>query len=225
MEFLKNKKVIPALLFIALGFLAMQVPFSQIVGAEGLKFSLFDFYGPIAGAFMGSIWGLVVVFFMQLFNWVMHGFAMDIGTAIRFSTMFVAVLYFAKQNKWILLVPVVSMITFWAHPEGRVAWVYALYWMIPLVAYVFYRKFLIARALGATFAAHSIGSALYIWAFNLPAEVWLGLLPITWKERGLMAIGICLTYMLFNYAFSLAKSRVKWLQGINIGPKYSRHKV
>ncbi|MFH1286599.1 MAG: hypothetical protein ABII02_02510 [Candidatus Magasanikbacteria bacterium] len=225
MKFLKNKKVIPALLFIALGFLAMQVPFSQIVGAEGLKFSLFDFYGSIAGAFIGSVWGLTVVAIMQLSNWVVQGFAMDSATLIRFLPMLFAVLYFTKQSKWILVVPGVAMIAFWAHPEGRAAWYYALYWLIPFVSYIFYKKYLFARALGTTFTAHSVGSVLFLWVMNLPAEVWTGLVPVVWKERGLMAIGICLTYMLFNYAFSFAKKKVKWLQDVKVSPKYSSHKI
>ena len=79
-----SKKILFLAAFVALGFGAMQVPFSQLLGAQNLKFSLFDFYGPIAGAFFSSAIGLITVFVMQLINWAWHGFATDAGTIIRF---------------------------------------------------------------------------------------------------------------------------------------------
>ena len=215
------KKISFILLFAAIGFAAMQVPFSKMVGAN-LKFSLFDFYGPIAGAFVGSIWGLLTVAIMQIANWAIHGFALDIGTIIRLFPMLFAVLYFAKKSKLLLAVPIIAMIVFWSHPEGRAAWYFALYWLIPIVMYLFHRKFIFARALGATFTAHSVGGALWIWAFNLKAPLWLGLIPVVWKERLLMALGITLTYIIFNYLMSLVVQKTKLkLPFLKLNPRYS----
>lgn len=185
-------------LFIFLGFIAMQVPFSQLVGAN-IKFNLFDFYGPIVGGFIGSTLGVVTVLIMQVINWAWHGFATDGATLIRFLPVIFSVLYFARRSRWILLVPAVCMIAFWAHPEGRMAWTYPLYWFIPIVMYFLHDKFIFARALGATFTAHAVGGALWIWVFNMKAALWIGLMPVVWKERGLMAIGITVTYVAFNY--------------------------
>ena len=185
-------------LFIILGFLAMQVPFSKIIGSN-LKFNLFDFYGPIVGGFVGSTIGAVIVLIMQLINWAWHGFTTDAATLIRFLPVLFSVLYFAHKSKWTLLVPTICMIAFWAHPEGRIAWTYTLYWFIPIAMYFLHEKFIFARALGATFTAHAVGGALWIWVFNMNASLWIGLIPIVWKERGLMAIGITLTFLLFNF--------------------------
>ena len=208
-------------MFAIIGFAAMQVPFSQMVGAN-LKFSLFDFYGQIAGAFVGSIWGLITVALMQVGNWAWHGFAIDIGTIIRLFPMLFAVLYFAKKSKPLLAVPIIAMIAFWAHPEGRAAWYYALYWLIPIAMRIFHHKFIFARALGATFTAHSVGGALWIWAFNMPAALWIGLIPVVWKERMLMALGITLTYIVFNYLMSLVVQKTKLkLPFLKLNPKYS----
>ena len=135
-----SKKILFLAAFVALGFGAMQVPFSQLLGAQNLKFSLFDFYGPIAGAFFSSAIGLITVFVMQLINWAWHGFATDAGTIIRFFPMLFALLYFAKKSRWMLLVPAIAMIAFWAQPEGRQAWYYALYWLIPIAAYFFHQN-------------------------------------------------------------------------------------
>lgn len=207
--------------FILIGFGAMQVPFSKIIGSD-LKFSLFDFYGPIAAAFVGSIWGLVTVLAMEVVNWIWHGFAVDTATIIRFFPMLFAVLYFAKKSRLILLVPAIAMIAFWLHPEGRGAWYYAFYWLIPIAMYFLYDKFLLARALGTTFTAHCVGSTLFLYALNLKTAVWISLIPVVWKERVLMAVGIMLTYLLFNYALSFifAKKKIN-LPFIKLNPKYS----
>ncbi len=217
----KTKKAIFIVIFILLGFGLMQIPFTKIIGSS-LKFSLFDFYGPIAGAFVGSILGFLTVFAMQVANWAWHGFALDTATIIRFLPMFFAVLYFAKKSRWMLLVPALAMIAFWVHPEGRQAWYYALYWLIPIACYFFYDKFIFAKALGTTFTAHSVGSVLFLYALNLKTAVWIGLIPVVWKERMLMAVGITLTFILFNYLMSLVESKfhIK-LPFVKLNAKYS----
>jgi len=215
------KKIIFIALFVLLGFGAMQVPFSQIIGSD-LKFNLFDFYGPIVGGFIGSVLGLITVVIMQLVNWAWHGFATDTSTLIRFLPMLCAVLYFAKKSSFTLLIPVIAMIAFWIHPEGRQAWYYAFYWLIPITTYFLHDKYLIARALGTTFTAHCVGSVLFLYAMNLKAAVWIGLIPIVWKERMLMAVGIMVTFIVFNFIMSLVmnKFHIK-LPFVKLNPKYS----
>jgi len=201
----------------------MQVPFSQIIGSS-VKFSLFDFYGPIVGGFVGSVWGLITVIAMQLTNWAWHGFTIDAATAIRFFPVLFSVLYFARKSKSILAVPILCMIAFWMHPEGRIAWTYALYWFIPIVAYFFHDSHIFARALGTTFTAHAVGGALWIWVFNMKAGIWISLIPIVWKERGLMSIGIMLTFLLFNFVLRTIneKTNIK-LPFLKLQPKFSLH--
>lgn len=201
------KKTLFLAAFVALGFGAMQVPFSQLLGAQNLKFSLFDFYGPIAGAFFSSAIGFITVFVMQLINWAWHGFNFDLITLLRFLPMLAAVLYFSRKSKLILLIPGVAMIMFWAHPEGRGAWYYALYWTIPFLAYLAPTKYMFARAIGATFTAHCIGSVIFLYALGLKSAVWAGLMPIVWKERVLMAIGITVTFYIFNSVLSWLVNR------------------
>lgn len=217
-----TKKILFIALFVMIGFGAMQVPFSKIIGAGNMKFSLFDFYGPIAAAFVGSVWGIIAVGAMQIANWGWHGFNVDAAAIIRLFPVLFSVLYFAKKSRWALLAPAICMIAFWIHPEGRAAWYYALYWLIPIASYFFYDRFLFARALGTTFTAHAVGSALFAWFLNLKSAVWISLIPVVWKERVLMAIGIMLTYMAFNYIMSLLLTRTKLqLPFLKINPKYS----
>src|SRR3989338_1522288 len=204
MSKLNWQKITIVSLFVILGFVLMQIPFTALVGADA-RFTLFDFFGPIVGGFLGSVWGMCTVLAMQLINWAWHGFNTDIATLIRFFPMLFATLYFAKKSKFMLAVPVIAMIAFWAHPEGRQAWYFAFYWLIPIAMYFLRDKFTFARALGTTFTAHAVGGALWAWAFNMKAALWISLIPIVWKERGLMALGMTLTYLAFNALF-------KWLE-------------
>lgn len=215
MKQLTVKKIIFAAIFAIIGFGLMQIPFTKIIGSN-LKYSLFDFYGPIAAGFVGSLWGFITVGIMEIINWAWNGFATDVGTIIRFFPMLCAVLYFAKKSKWTLTIPVVAMLAFWLHPEGRGAWYYALYWLIPIVAYFWHDKFILARAIGTTFTAHSVGSVLFLYFFNLKTSVWIGLIPVVWKERGLMALGITVTFVIFNYLLALAAKRFACLDFIKI---------
>ncbi|HLD31606.1 MAG TPA: hypothetical protein VJB37_01795 [Patescibacteria group bacterium] len=216
-----NKKIIFFLVYIFAGFGLMQIPFSQIIGSS-LKFSLFDFFGPIIGGLAGSLAGLVTVLAMQVLNWTIHGLAMDVGTLIRFFPMLFAVLYFARRSWLICTVPVLAMVAFWIHPEGRAAWYYALYWLIPVAMYFLADRFLLARALGTTFTAHAVGSILFLYFFNLPSAVWIGLLPIVWKERGLMALGILVSYIAFNFLLSFLQKKLHVsFPFLRLNPKYS----
>jgi len=222
MKHIKKEKVVFFVLFVVVGLLSMKVPFSQMVGAETMRFNLFDFFGPIAGAFVG-LWGLLTVLVMQLINWGANGFATEATSIIRMIPVLFAVLYFSKNfRKLTLIVPVIAMLVFWAHPEGRAAWYYALYWLIPLVSYLFADKYVFARALGATFTQHSVGGAMWIWATGMKSTLWISLIPIVWRERLLMAIGIMVTFIAVNYLLSIVREKTSWkLSFASINKKYA----
>ena len=159
------------LLFIAvfaiLGFVALQIPVTQIAGSKA-KFTVYDAFAPVAGSFIGSIPGVIAVFLMQFFNFLTNGAQIeDAGTIIRFFPMLFAVLYFAKKRKINLIVPVLAIAAFVAHPVGQTVWYFSLFWLIPIAMHFLRDRFLVARALGATFTAHAVGGALWIWTFSL----------------------------------------------------------
>ena len=94
------------------------------------------------------------------------------------------------------------------HPIGRSAWQYSLFWLIPVAAH-FFRKNLFIRSLGATFTAHAVGGALWVWAFGLSKAIWLALIPQTAMERTLMAAGMSISYVaLINILKFLAKRKI-----------------
>lgn len=203
-------------IFTLLGFLALQAPIYQIVGAKA-KFTLFDFFGPLAGGFLGSAIGVASVLFIQIANFFVHGASLDAATIIRFFPMLFAVIYFSRRSAWILLVPVIALVGFVIHPIGRLAFVYSLFWLIPLLCWPL-RRFPAARALGSTFTAHAVGSVAFLYIFKLPAAVWLGLIPVVFKERFIFAAGILVMYLIFEGILKLIEK--KW-PSLNFWPARS----
>ncbi|MBI2552139.1 hypothetical protein HYW17_02465 [Candidatus Uhrbacteria bacterium] len=207
-------------LFAVLGLLALQVPVTQLAGSKA-KFTLFDFFGPVATGFIGTLPGIIAVFLMQFINFLIHGAqAVDAGTIIRFFPMLFAAWYFGSKSRFNWIVPVLAIAAWLAHPIGRTVWYYAMFWLIPIVMYFARDRFLLARALGATFSAHAVGGALWIWVFALPKAVWVGLIPVVAMERALFALGIAVTYVVLNnaLAFLVKRQIVRWEFLVN--PRY-----
>ncbi len=205
-----QKKLFFLVLFSLLGYASLQIPFNKLAGSN-VSFTLFDFFAPIAGAFLGPLYGIVSVFAVMVTNNLIKDITWTTGAIIRLFPSLFAVYYFAvlakkNPNKWILAVPILAILIFLAHPNGRQVPYYTLFWVIPLIAYRF-RNNLYLRSLGATFTAHSVGGAAWIWAFNLPASSWNNLIPVVISERLLFAAGIAATFVLFKKVLTLLASK------------------
>ena len=195
---INKKSLIYLCLFTAFGFILLQIPFTNIVGS-GQKFSLFDFFAPASGAFLTSIWGALSVVVVKLVNVIVSGQSFDTATIIRLFPLALGAIYFGtrKYKTAVAAIPLICMILFIIHPQGRAAWYYSLYWLIPL-ATAFTKKSLIFNSLGATFTAHAVGSVAFLYAFNLPAEVWITLIPVVFLERMLFTAGTAVSYVAVN---------------------------
>jgi len=216
-----TKKIVFAFVFALLGLGALQVPVWQLAGSRA-AFTLFDFFGPIAPVFIGTLPGLAAVFLTQLANFFVHGSqVLDAGTVIRFLPPLFAALYFEKKRSFLLAVPVLAILAFVVNPVGRSVWYFSLFWLIPIAAHFFHKRFLFARALGATFTAHAVGGALWIWVFALPAPVWVGLIPIVIKERLLFALGIAVSHVVVTSIFKLLAEWTPAVRGIRIEKRYA----
>lgn len=204
-----KKKLFFLALFTLIGFASLQVPFNKLAGSN-VSFTLFDFFAPIAGAFLGPVFGIISVLTMEIGNMLIKQTPWTQGSIIRLFPILFATFYFAviskKQGKWILAVPALAIFTFLAHPQGRLVPHYTLFWVIPFIAYRF-RKNLFMKSLGATFTAHSVGGAAWIWAFNLKAAVWQGLIPIVISERLLFAVGIAASFVVMKHTLSYLASK------------------
>lgn len=219
-QYFTKRNIIFIVIFTILGFIALQIPVAQLEGSKA-KFMAYDAFAPVAGAFIGTLPGVIAVFLMQFINFLIHGAVVeDAGTIIRFLPMIFAVLYFSKKGKSNLIIPALAIIAFVIHPVGRTVWYYALFWTIPIVAYFFREKFLLARALGATFTAHAVGGALWIWFFAIPASVWISLIPVVALERSFFALGICASFILVNNLLALLQKKHILNLGFIIDRKY-----
>ncbi|OGL69082.1 hypothetical protein A3H10_04750 [Candidatus Uhrbacteria bacterium RIFCSPLOWO2_12_FULL_46_10] len=227
-----KKQILFSFVFIVLGLLFLQVPLTHLVGSKA-TFTLFDAFGPVAGGFLGAMPGALSVLLMQVFNFLVHGaHIQDAGTIIRLLPMMFAAAYFGRKTKLNIIIPAVAILAFVVHPIGRTVWFFSLFWLIPIVSYFFRERSLIVRSLGATFTAHAVGGALWIYFIPLPEAVWVSLIPVVIIERLTFAGGIAATYLIFNNVFNFLNEKnlvsyqfpvnQKYVWGLNQSPLFNR---
>jgi len=188
-------------LFAALAYVALQINVFAMQGVTGKGFTLFEFFGPIAGAFIG-IAGIAAIGAAKLVNAAMTGAPLGIVDLAKLTPMLFAAYYFWKHGSKLhddlsMLVPIVAMLAFWFHPVGQQAWYYALYWLVPIIT-KFLPNRLLLRSLGATFTAHAMGSVLFLYTINTTPALWIALIPIVAIERTAFALGISASHVLFT---------------------------
>ncbi len=223
-------------LFLALAYAALQVSVFALQGVTGKSFTLFEFFGPIAGAFIGGA-GLVAVGAAKLAGAIVAGAPLSIIDLAKLSPMVFAAWYFWKSgergasDKLGILVPAAAIAAFWLNPIGQSfvqvaalgisvpAGIYALYWLIPIAA-KFMPDRLFLRSLGSTFTAHAVGSVLFLYTIPTAPELWLALIPVVAIERTLFAAGISVSHVLFTNAMN-AVDGVWSLSGlVNVEKRY-----
>lgn len=222
---MKNKLVFVAV-FVVLGFAALQISVATIAGSRA-PFTLFELFSPIVGVFLGTPLGIVSVLAMQIVNLFAHGFStvnngsvLTLVATLRFLPLIFGVWFFAKKEGRLLIVPALSIIAFNLHPVGRTVWFYSLFWVIPFLVWPFRERFLLARSLGATMTAHAVGGAVWIWAFNLPANVWISLIPVVILERSIFTLGISASYLLMNNVLGYLSDKKLIGKSISIDKRY-----
>ncbi|MBU2100409.1 hypothetical protein KKG83_01960 [Candidatus Micrarchaeota archaeon] len=201
-DLVTGKRIMFLALFSVLVLIAKQINFSSIIGAEQQYFTLFQFFGPIAGSFLGPFIGAGAVLIAQLSDMLLFGKTFDFINIFRLTPMLFAAAYFGLQSKkkfnFSAVIPLIAMALFILHPVGRTVWFYSLYWLIPVIATVFFKNNLFFRSLGSTFTAHSIGSIIFLYTIPMPAEAWLALIPIVAVERLAFAFGISISFVAFT---------------------------
>lgn len=189
------RKLAFVFLFSVLVFLSVYVPLSRI--SETSKyFTLYEFFGPLPAAFLGPLYGTLAVVAARAITIFTSNAEIGIFDIARIFTMVFATLYFFnyKKDKRLLVVPICAMALFILHDVGQQAWLYSLYWLVPIIAY-FLPNNLFFRALGATFMAHAIGSIAFLYTFPTTPQYWLALIPIVAVERIVFAAGTALSFV------------------------------
>ena len=185
--------------FVAIFLVSSMINFSPVLGAANQQFTLSQFFGPIAGAFLGPLFGAISILGAQLISYFTSGKAFDWVNIFRLAPMLFAAYYFGrKDSKLIAVVPLMCMALFMIHPIGAQVWYYSLYWLIPIIAAVFFSDRLIAKSFGATFSAHAIGGTIFLYTIPTNAALWQMLIPVVAFERTMFALGITFSYLAMN---------------------------
>ncbi|MBI2548517.1 hypothetical protein HYW21_04155 [Candidatus Woesearchaeota archaeon] len=220
------KKIAFIFLFLIMALVAMRINFSSLVGAKNQFFTLFQFFGPIAGSILGPFVGILTVLGAEVVDFFIVGKEATFINLIRLTPMLFAAYYFgSKSKKFATFIPIMAIAVWMLHPMGRQVWYFSLYWTIPLIIRLLPQKYaqnLGLKSLGATFTAHAVGGAVWIWSVPMTAEQWIGLIPVVAYERLLFALGIAGSYILVNTALDLAVTKFKWDLGhiVHVNQEY-----
>src|SRR3989338_5478067 len=157
-ELFTKKRLVFVAIFTALVFVGNKINFSVLVGAENQFFTLFQFFGPIAGGFLGSVFGVIAVLFAELIDFFVSGKDVMLLNILRLTPMLFAAYYFgAKKKSLSIIVPLIAIAAFILHPVGRQVWFFTLFWTIPIIARILPKKYSMSvplKSFGATFTAH-----------------------------------------------------------------------
>jgi hypothetical protein len=212
-----KKRLIFLFVFVVMVLLAKKINFSPIVGGESQFFTLYQFFGPIAGSFLGPVFGGIAVLFAQLADLFVVGKEWTWINLIRLTPMIFAAAYFGirfRGNRRFLgmIVPVAAILLFVTHPVGKQAWIYAMWWLIPIVVCLLperYENKVFLKGLGATFTAHAVGSVAWLFTFPMEPGQWLALMPVVAYERLMFAMGIAGSYVVLNTVLDKVLVRLK----------------
>jgi hypothetical protein len=205
-------------IFALMVMVGRNINFSVITGAENKFFTLYQFVGPIAGSFLGTTVGIISVLVAEIGNFIITKKALTIINLLRITPMLFAAYYFGNKKRLTsALIPLICMALFIAHPVGRQAWPYSLYWLIPIAARIIPNKVkfrTILQSFGATFTAHAVGSVLWLYTIPMKSAEWLALIPIVAFERLIFGLGIAGTFHTTKFLLKKVAKKVSVLQRV-----------
>lgn len=184
--------------FVAAAQLARVVKISMIFGSYTAFFSLNNSLIPLSGMLGFGTASLISIGKMILSMLLIGGLFPLHHLAFHLPGLF-GTYYWASPSIIIrLFVPLVCMALFIVHPVGGQAWIYAMYWLIPVLLYVINKNNLFMVALGSTFIAHAVGSVIWLYTVPMTASVWYALMPMVIVERIIFALGMVLLYYIYH---------------------------
>lgn len=178
---------------------------SFMVGSKFAFFSAVNCVMPLSGIFAGY----TGIFFITMTRLLFLIFCSSTMIMVNTIPSFIASIYATTNSKIMqCLISVICMMLFLLHPEGSMAKLYTLYWIIPIVVSLFFNQYLYLRFLGTTFTAHAVGSVLFLYQTNMSSLYWNGLIPVVIFERLLFTAGMIITYHIFNKIFHMVEQSI-----------------
>ncbi|MAG91071.1 hypothetical protein CMO83_00170 [Candidatus Woesearchaeota archaeon] len=210
-------------IFSVLVFIGDKINFSALVGADNQFFTLFQFFGPVAGIFLGPVVGILSVLIAETSSYLILGKTFTLINVLRLTPMLFAAWYFGtKKDKVSFLVPVAAIALFIAHPVGRQVWFFSLFWTIPIIVKLLPNKYsnkVFLKSLGATFTAHAVGGAMWNYIVPMTPGAWITLIPIVIYERLLFAAGISVSFVVLNTILDKLDTKTK-TEYLNVDKRY-----
>jgi hypothetical protein len=187
-------KIMTASLITILAKLGGIFKVSLIFGSFAAFFTASSMLLPLSGAF-GGILGSITFLVIGAMIRILTGSVLSFKILAYHIPGFFASAYWARPTKYLsIILPIVCMALFIAHPVGRLAAPYALYWLIPVVIALFRNKTVFLHSLSSTFIAHAVGSVIWLYATPMTPAFWYALIPVVAVERLVMAIGMTAAY-------------------------------
>lgn len=222
-KLIAKKGLLFLLIFSVLVFIGDRINFSKLVGAENQFFTLFQFFGPVAGAFLGPVVGVLSVIIAEVSSYLLLGKAFTLINILRLLPMLFAAWYFGtKKDKLSFFVPVAAIVLFVAHPVGRQVWFFSLFWTIPIIIKLLPKKYsdkAFLRSLGATFTAHAVGGSIWNYIVPMTPAAWIALIPVVIYERLMFAGGITISFIVLNTLLDKLDSKTK-AEYIHVDKRY-----
>ena len=183
---------------------------SFIWGSYASFFSLSHCMNPVIGKRGGSMLGLLyygvrtLIFMGAAGSFSFYYLAHHLPTLS--GTLYASVIYDTSTSKTIARRYMLAaaclgcILLFSVHPIGFAAWPYACLWLLPLANALILHNNMFINALASTFAAHAVGSVLWLYTVNsLTPALWISLIPVVCLERFVFAIGACALDWLYGY--------------------------
>lgn len=176
---------------------------SFIIGSSMAFFSAFNIIAPLSGAF-GGLTNSILIAGLGIMGSLLSGKALLSHLVISYHLpTFFASAYWYSGALIRLFLPIICMFLFIIHPVGMAAWVYSLYWLIPIAIYYSKKNSLFFNALGSTFIAHAVGSVIWLYTMPMSPIQWITLIPIVALERFAFALGMVLVHNAITYMMRL----------------------
>ena len=177
------------------------IKISFLIGSQMIWFSAANSVLPLAGAF-GGVMGSVLVFLVRQLLHLIFFKTVSLSFLAFCVPGLCASLYLATHHYVIrLLLPIACMGLFMVHSVGAQAFIYSLYWLIPVVLFFVPQRAFFLQALGSTFVAHAVGSVIWLYTVPMTAHMWIALMPIVLLERVLFALGMVIAQRMLSFIF------------------------
>jgi len=192
------KKLTNFISFAAVTFMASLIKFSFASTTKILTFSCFLAVAPVAGTLFNLPTTILLTLTAIFFKTGLKLYAITFGLPTLVATL---CMFYQNQNGRFakiatfgltVLLPL-SCMTFFVWSQANMgAFVYSLYWLIPIVLYFtkqnnsVFKMF--STSLSTTLVAHAVGSLMWTFTIPMTSEQWFALIPVVAIERFFLAI-------------------------------------